>query len=485
MALKQFRIDFQELRKENSLRYDVDFIKFQHDFLVDHFYSFNDLFSFSKDNKVNIEELEDDFYYSEIGNVSKEGDVHPVKLNFNEREEEKENYYKKIKNGDIIKAKENDILLSKIRPNLKKYILINSDNKDFYYTSAFIHLRPKKLNIILYYALRTIFYEDLIAISRQGKSYPTLKEDDFYYLKFDKSIIDKFVKEEDQIVARIEPIEQKIEDLKKTIKEPQIIINRVFAREFRFDENLYNIFGKGMTAGTQKSKDRKIKLFETSFQEISRSSILRFSTRYHNLPTKNLMNILDNIKTIQIKNILLEDIHRGTGPKYNQFGVIPVIKTGHLKNGSIEISQEEFVDQKFYNSSKRSQVQNNDILIASTGKISLGKIDLLKIDHEIVVDGHISILRINEKKYNRLFFIYFFRCILGYFQIERDYTGATNQIHLYWEQISNFKIPNIFLKSQQKIVDEIKAELDKQEEINKKIQAERNKIDEIIEKAIK
>ena len=69
--------------------------------------------------------------------------------------------------------------------------------------------------------------------------------------------------------------------------------------------------------------------------------------------------------------------------------------------------------------------------------------------------------------------------------MERDYTGATNQIHLYWEQISNFKIPNIFLKSQQKIVDEIKAELDKQEEINKKIQAERNKIDEIIEKAIK
>jgi len=136
MTLKQFRIGFQELGKENSLRYDVDFIKFQHDFLVDHFYSFNDLFSFSKDNRVNVEELEDDFYYSEIGNVSKEGDVLPVKLNFNEREEENENYYKKIKNGDIIKAKKNDILLSKVRPNLKKYILINSDNKDFYYTSA-------------------------------------------------------------------------------------------------------------------------------------------------------------------------------------------------------------------------------------------------------------------------------------------------------------------------------------------------------------
>ena len=40
-------------------------------------------------------------------------------------------------------------------------------------------------------------------------------------------------------------------------------------------------------------------------------------------------------------------------------------------------------------------------------------------------------------------------------------------------------------KSQQKIVDEIKTELDKQEEMKKKIETQRNKIDEIIENAIK
>ena len=40
---------------------------------------------------------------------------------------------------------------------------------------------------------------------------------------------------------------------------------------------------------------------------------------------------------------------------------------------------------------------------------------------------------------------------------------------------------NISLKSQQKIVDEIKTELDKQEEMNRTIEAERNKIDEIID----
>jgi len=291
--------------------------------------------------------------------------------------------------------------------------------------------------------------------------------------------------EQDQIVAQIEPIEKKIKELKTQIKEPQEIINKVFAREFGFDENLFNEFGKGMTAGTQVAQNRTLRVFETDFKELSRSEIVRFSTRFHNPPTKKLMDFLDSIETLKVKDILLEPVHRGASPKYNRYGEIPVVKTGHLKNGYIEISQEEFVDSIFYNFSKRSQVKQGDILIASTGKVSLGKIDLLEEKQNLVADGHVSIVRIDDKKYSRQFFTYFFRSILGYFQIERDYTGATNQIELSADQISNFQIPNIPLTRQQKIVDEIKAELDKQEKIKSEIKNERNKIDEIIEKAIK
>lgn len=290
---------------------------------------------------------------------------------------------------------------------------------------------------------------------------------------------------QDQIVAQIEPIEKKIKELKATIKDPQIIINQVFAREFGFDINLINEFGKGMTSGTQIAQERNLRVFETDFKELSRSKTLRSSTRFHNPPTKKLMDLLDSIETIQVKDILLEPIHRGATPKYNPDGEIPVVKTGHLKNGYIEISQDEFVDIEFYKNSIRSQIKIRDILIASTGKVSLGKIDLLEEDQRLVADSHISIIRIDDKKYSRQFFTYFFRSIIGSGQIERDFTGTTNQIELYADEISNFQIPNIPLSEQQRIVDEIKAELDKQEEIKKQIEAERNKIDEIIEQAIK
>jgi type I restriction enzyme S subunit len=484
MALKQFTTDFRELGKEKSFRYDVDFVNFQNDFLAERFYSFNDLFTFASENKVDVEKLDDDFFYSEIGNVSKEGDVEPVKLNFNERKEEEENYYKKIEKGDIIKAKENEILLSKVRPNLKKYVLVDQGNRDYFYTSAFVHLVPKKLNKILYYSFRTIFYENLIAISRQGKGYPTLKEDDFLYLKFDKKVIDKLSAKQDQIVEQIEPIEKKIKGLKSQITPAQEIINKIFAREFKFDENFYNEFGKGMTAGTQAAQNRTLRTFETDFSELSRSGILRFSTRYHNIPTKKLMDFLDDIKTLPVNDIV-ESYEKGIQPKYNPDGEIPVVKIANLKNGYIDFSETENITQEDFNKlDDKKKLNEKDIIICATGKISLGKIDFYDYENKAITTVDNYILRLNEK-YNPLFFAYFFRSILGYFQIERDFTGATNQIHLYWEQISNFQIPDISLKDQQKIVDEIKAELDRQKEMKQKIDVERAKIDEIIEKAIR
>jgi len=239
-----------------------------------------------------------------------------------------------------------------------------------------------------------------------------------------------------------------------------------------------------MTAGTQIAQNRTLRTFETDFSGLARSGILRFSTRFHNTPTKKLMDFLDNIGTLQVKDVIFDDIHRGASPNYDPDGEIPVIKTGHLKNGYIVISQEEFVNQKFYDSSERSQVKEGDILIASTGKTSLGKIDLVEDDQNLIADGHISVIRIDGEKYNPLFFAYFFRSILGYFQIERDFTGATNQIDLYTNEISNFQIPNLSLDDQQRTVDEIKAELDKQKLIKQKIEAERKKINYIIESAI-
>lgn len=97
MTLKQFTIDFQELGKEISNRFDVDFIDFN-SVGTQKTYSFKELFRIEKFEKKErlklIEKIgENDFYYSEIGNATKQGYIEPEKLNFEERNELVEDYF--------------------------------------------------------------------------------------------------------------------------------------------------------------------------------------------------------------------------------------------------------------------------------------------------------------------------------------------------------------------------------------------------------
>lgn len=473
MGLKTFTIDFQNICKEKTFRCDVDFADYQNDFLIEKYYSFNDLFEFQKNNKVDVDNLDDDFLYSEIGNVSKEGEVEPVKLNFTERKEEEENYYKKIEKGDIIKVEENDILLSKVRPNLKKYVFVDNENGKYFYTSAFIHLKPRKLNKILYYSLRTVFYDNLIAISRQGKGYPTLKEDDFLYLKFDKNIIDRFIKKQDQIVAQIEPIEKKIKELKEKITPHQEVINKVFAREFGFDLKKFEEL-------------KRIKNYYLDLFAFGNNRDIRQSVKFHREAGIFVIKQLKKITSKKIKDYISEPIVLGKGvsPKdYDENGDYYYISMANIKNWRFESEDSKLVSKEYSDQNKNKTVSKNDILIARSGEGTIGKVALIN-DEDLQGIFADFTMRIRLQNYNYLFAYYYFRTEYFQYLVEINKKGLGNNTNIFPSQIQELPMIDIPLKAQQKIVDEIKTELDKQEDIKKIIESERHKIDEIIEKAI-
>jgi restriction endonuclease S subunit len=472
MGLKVFTMEFAELANEKTFRDDVDFSYFQNDYNISNFFSFNDLFLIKKNNCVNISNFEDDFYYSEIGNVSKDGDVEPVKLNFNERTIEDEDYYKKIEKGDIIKVEENDILISKVRPNLKKYVFIDQSNKDFFYTSAFIHLQPKKLNKILFYALRTIFYNNLIAISRQGKGYPTLKEDDFQYLKFEKSLINK-LSQNPQITTQIEQIEQKIKELKEQIQPAQTIINKVFAREFGFD------FAKF-------EELKKHTIFSYDFVSFANNIDLRQSVKFHRIAGKFVLEQLKSKTNKKIKDFLSGPIVLGKGispNEYDENGDVFYIAMSNIKNWQFETEEARTVSSLFSSTNKSKTVALNDILLARSGEGTIGKVAL--IDDESV-EGIFAdfTMRIRLKNYNYLFAYFYFRTTYFQYLVEINKKGLGNNTNIFPSQVQEFPLFDISLIEQQQLVNEIKAELDEQEKVKKTIAEERNKIDEIIENII-
>jgi len=478
MSLKQFTIDFREFSQENLVRsnYKTAILGIE---IKNHikqsdaqFVRLKDFFDIISGFAFKSEDYEQEgMPLIRIGDVGNNFD----KNNMVFLPEDYKSIYSKFL------LKKNDIVVSLTGEGKLKTDLI-TENEKYLLNQRVGGLRAKKdVNILFYFYL--LNYYSLIKKQfywwSNGKTQLNISPFDFLKIKI--PLITK--QTQDKIVAEIEPIEKNIKELKNKIAPAQKVINKVFARDFGFDLNLYNEFGKGMTAGTQIAQNKTLKTFETDFNELARSGIFRFSTRFHNEPTKKLMDFLNRIETLDIKDIV-ESFEKGIQPKYDTDGEIPVVKIANLKNGYIDFSDAEKISQNdFDKMSDKKKLKLNDIIICATGKISIGKIDFYDYENEAITSVDNYILRLN-KNYSPLFFTYFFRSILGYFQIERDFTGATNQIHLYWKQISKFKIPNIPLKNQQKIVDEIKAELDKQEEMKQKIEAERNKIDEMIEKAI-
>lgn len=295
-------------------------------------------------------------------------------------------------------------------------------------------------------------------------------------------LIDKT--EQEIFVNKAEKIENEIEILKKTIKRTIDIINIIFADEFNYKPELWKQYGKGMTAGTQYSDEPKFYSYSFNLQDLTNSKIFRFSARFHNPIVKELSKLLKSYNLITLKKIITEPVHRGVQPKPDEKGTVYAIKTGQLKNDYIELSDAELVTEEYANTNPRATVKQGDILLASTGKVSLGKIDLYEYEENGLADGHISIIRIDETKFNKQFVVYYFRSLLGMFQIERDFTGATNQIELYANEIENFVLPDISLSRQEKIVKKIKTQLDKQKIQQQQIIEKQNEIKQLIKELV-
>lgn len=458
---------FPSLACELTLRTDANFVLNEISSADSEYYRFNELFDFVSDDSVDIDSL-GEFRYAEIGNVTNTEDVFPVTLNFDFRDELNEGYYSKIEKGDIIKVSNGDILISKIRPYLQKFILINEQNSEIYYTAAFLHIRPKFCNKILYYALKFIFIKAINSISRQGKGYPTLSESDLRYLKFDKCIIDYLLNSEDRLLSKIEPLESKIYELKLNAKSEIDIINEILSKEFGW---AFDVF-KSLC-------DRKI--FSTPFSNLCKSQDLRFSAKFHRPSGTYVENTILPFRRSRIKNHLEIPICLGASISPSDFdsnGNCYYISMATIKNYKVELDDSQLVTCSFENLPKNQskKVRKGDIIMSRSGA-AIGKFALVENDCNAIFADFT--MRIRLKDVNVKFAYYFFRS--AYFQhlILIYYMGLQNH-NIYPYQISEFPFPDISLEEQDRIVSLIDRQVSVQSKTNSRILSLRNQIKDII-----
>lgn len=472
MGLKIENIPFKQIRKENSFRFDVDFLSFNSKKTSDNSIPFSELFEIVEKEKVDVDELEN-LKYAEITDVEKTGDVNPNYLDINKRDELTENYLKKIEKGDIILPLINDILISSVRPNLKKFVFVNKDD-DIHYTKAFIQLRPKQFPEILYCTLREIFFENLIVVSRQGKGYPTLKGEDLRYIRFERETIENLITKQNEILPRIRIINAETKKLKAQIKPDTEIINEVFNAKFNWNVKTFD-------------KLRNIHLMNTAFSTFANNIDNRFSFKFHNKAGVYVTKVLKNKSSKRIKDYLAEEITLGKGispSDYDENGVQYYASMADIKNWCFEKEEAKTVTQTYYDANPKKRIALNDIIMARSGEGTIGKVAFIDSDEDEAVYADFT-MRIKLRGYNPNFAYYYFSTDFFQYLVYTHKKGLGNNTNIFPSQIQEFPIPDLNEKEQKKILDVIQSDINKQREIEAKIQSKQNEISSIIEEAIK
>lgn len=460
---------FSYFSSENSVRFDCGFIKAIASFNED-FYTHKELFDFIDPTKVDLTSL-DEFQYAEIGDVSKSGFVFPEKLSFNQRNEVNESLFVKIEKGDIFLPKKGDILISKIRPKLNKNVLIESE--DTYFTKAFIQIRPKLNSDVFYFALRTVFFDKLLASSRQGKGYPTIKADDLKSIRFPKIMIDKLRRNEENLKLEIQKLKAEISKLQKIAIASNEIINKVFGDELGFDWVKF-----------EKLKVKKY--FTLKIEDFANNLDCRFSPKFHNEAGQYVYDFLCEKTNKRIKDFTDEPIVLGKSVSpsdYDDSGSFFYIAMSNIKNWCFDSDDCQRVSDSYADDNQNKTVNKGDIILARSGEGTIGKVALITED----VNGIFSDFtqRIRLKNYSLEFAYYYFRSDLFQYLVYTHKKGLGNNTNIFPVQINEFPMLDWDMDKQNSVMLKIKTQLEYQNKSTIAIKNKQQEIIALIEDAIK
>lgn len=144
-------------------------------------------------------------------------------------------------------------------------------------------------------------------------------------------------------------------------------------------------------------------------------------------------------QAILLKERVREPIRRGVLPEYIEGGDIPVINSQHVGKTHIELDNNRYTSRDFAAQEKnqRGLVGQYDVLLNSTGYITIGRCQVLLDDIRALADGHISIIR-PTPDLDPVYLSFYLNSMAGQLQTEQGWTGSSGQIELRPDIIGNY-----------------------------------------------
>ena len=185
----------------------------------------------------------------------------------------------------------------------------------------------------------------------------------------------------------------------------------------------------------------------------------------------------------KVKNVSVY-FSRGKTPNYVEKSNIKVISQACIYWDEFKYEKAKYQDENKALKALEKMIENGDVLITSTGTGTLGRCNVYYgEDHKYMADSHVSILRLNYKEMNPIFFKYYFMQEKVQKKLYAEcVNGSTNQIELSKDRFLNFRIliPPIDLQNQ---FSEIVKQIDKQKfEIEKSLKETQELYESLMEK---
>lgn len=164
------------------------------------------------------------------------------------------------------------------------------------------------------------------------------------------------------------------------------------------------------------------------------------------------IKLVDEIKSdgaVTLDKINLLETKRGSSPKAESYvgesdGYAAVIKAGTsiTRYGHV-VASGDFIEKDVFDEMKSAVLQKGDVLIASTGTGTLGKVGVYDLDMPGVADGHVTIVRPDPKQVDPYYLADYLRSGGGAVQINRLYTGSTGLIELTPEDVDRIYVDTL------------------------------------------
>ena len=320
--------------------------------------------------------------------------------------------------------KENDLIVSFVRPNRKAISIITSNEDNFVGTSGLGVYTSKGITpeYLLAY-LKTNIINELISRKATASEYPAISNEDF-------------------LTTPIIIFSDILRDVQDLVQNTKISIKNYKSKYKKAEDILYDITGF-------KKEEMINKFKKISMDEILINHENRIDSKFYCIDLKYLNNHTD-LNIFKIKDLIGKKIINGVSPQYDDDGDVVLVNSNHLGIYGLNFGATDRVTSDFYNKNPKAKINFEDVLVYATGAY-FGRSNIYLEKCKSLAGLDTIIINFDKQKCDPYYAALYLNSTIGLTISEKFYSGSAQE-HLYHHHLDEFPI---FIPKNSKKVREI------------------------------